>query len=167
MAQQKLFEIDPVSLPGNVRMLKEYEHPTFHDPIRIYLVDSNVLVVQGESTYPDGDVVKDQLELPAEAIAWLVDSIESRFWKAPSDGGLPRNVLHDMATIDSERIKINRGVSIGGEGIGGFRIVNLDRLDYGKWPRSQEFGFTDVELVDMALLEFFKDFAQRHASGQI
>ena len=168
MPQQKLFEIDPDNFGFNVRLVKEYRHPTFDDPRRVFLVDGKTVVFQSQSIYPPtGELLRSQLELPAEAIGWLVESIETRFWEKPSEGGLPRDVLHDKAVIDGEPIKINRGVNIGGEGIGGFRIVNLDRQEYDKWKDLQEFSFTDIELVDMGLLDFFKDFAQRYASGQV
>ena len=168
MPQQKLFELDPANLPSGARLIKEYDHPTFHKPRRIFLINEALVVFQSESVSRlTGMMRRSQLELPAEAIGWLAESIETRFWKKPSEGGLPRDVLHDKAIIDGEPIKINRGVNIGGEGIGGFRIVNLDRQEYDKWKDLQEFSFTDIELVDMGLLDFFKDFAQRYASGQV
>jgi len=48
--------------------------------------------------------------------------------------------------IAGETVYINRGVSIGGEGIGGFSIANLSRNEYGSLTLKQSFGFTDYEL---------------------
>lgn len=168
MVKQQLPAIDPNAPPSDVHLLKEWRDPAFDDPRRIYLTGDGFLILQSESIYPPtGEILRSQLELPAEGAGWLADSIENRFWKKPSEGGLPVEVLHDQATIRGERIKINRGNNIGGEGVGGFRIVNLDREEGDEWHDLQEFGLTDFELVGQDLLTFLKDVASRYAAGQI
>ena len=165
---EHLGEIQPTALAANTRLIGEYEHPTFTgDMIRFFIVDQSLLVVQGETVFDDGRIWRNQLELPLAAASWIVDSIHNRFWRKPSEGGLPKNTLHDRTEIDGESIKINRGVSIGGEGIGGFSIANLSRLDYSRFSQKQSLGFTDYELKDMGLLDFLADLERKVQAGQI
>jgi len=160
--------IQPSALVADIRLILEYQHPTFEEGIiRLFIVDDSLLVFQDEGPVYTGEIWRIQLELPLAAASWIVDSIRNRFWRKPSEGGLPKNTIHDRTVIAGETVYINRGVSIGGEGIGGFSIANLSRLDYSRFSQKQGLGFTDYELKDMGLLDFLADLERKVQAGQI
>ncbi|WP_281558711.1 hypothetical protein [Thalassomonas sp. RHCl1] len=47
-----------------------------------------------------------EFTVPLSSLSWLVDIIENKFWKKPSQGGAPVDVLHYKNTVGGEDLKI-------------------------------------------------------------
>ena len=104
-----------------------------------------------------------QFELPINAIPWLIDTIENKFWKKASEGGLPGDVLHVDNTIEDEDLRIRFSPNCGGEGVQGFTLENYSRSDRGlNW---QDIQLPYTLLRDDGMLDLLKDISIRHAQG--
>lgn len=88
------------------------------------------------------DGMPEQFEMPLTGIKWMIETIEQSFETQPSSGGLAKNTMHVDACINDERLRIMYGVSIGGEGIGGYTVVNTSRSSYILPEASQQFSMT-------------------------
>jgi hypothetical protein len=73
--------------------------------------------------------------------------------------------LHTDVTIDNEDLELRYGVSVGGEGVGGYTIVNFDRSSYILPRYSQQFSIT-VDILKQVGRQFFKDILKRINSGE-
>jgi len=151
--------IDPLQAPTDAWMIKRIINPFFQEEERTYIWKSHVIFNSGEGFYS-------QLELPLPAIAWLVDLIENKFWKLPSEGGLPKDVFHFTGEVAGEKIKVSRGTSLAGDDIGGFVIINLSRGGYILEGSFQKHDITDHVLVEMKFMDFLRDLAARIARGE-
>ena len=56
-----------------------------------------------------GELVRDQLELPIEAVEWLVNTVENKFMKKASEGGLAKDKFNTDTKINEEYIVIRLG----------------------------------------------------------
>ncbi len=151
--------IDPFAHPVDAWQIKRIQNPFTEKEERTYVWKSHVIFHRGEGRY-------NQLELPLPAIAWLVEVIEEKFWRLPSEGGLPKDVFHFTGEVAGEKIKVRRGVSIGGDDIGGFVIINLSRASYILPSVPQEHNITDHVLMEMKFIDFLRDLAARIARGE-
>jgi hypothetical protein len=151
--------IDPLASPVDAWMIKRIINPFFDKEERTYVWKSFVIFNRGEGFY-------NQLELPLPGVAWLVEVIENKFWKLPSEGGLPKDVFHFTGEVAGETINVNRGSCLGGEGIGGFTITNLSRAGYILQQRPQVHDITDHVLVEMKYMDFLRDLAARIVRGE-
>jgi hypothetical protein len=109
----------------------------------------------------------DQFEMPLEGIAWMIETIEEKFERSPADGGLPQGKFNTATVVAGEHLQLRYGVSIAGEGIGGYTIYNFDRQDYITTYRedAQSFDFT-LDQWRESLRDFYKQIAQRVAAGE-
>jgi len=151
--------IDPLAPPVDAWMIKRIINPFFEEEERTYIWKSCVIFHVGEGDY-------NQTELPLSAVAWLVDVIENRFWKVPSEGGLPKDVFHFTGEIAGETINVIRGSCLAGEDIGGFTITNLSRGSYIDETQEQAHDITDHVLIEMKYMDFLRDLAARIARGE-
>jgi hypothetical protein len=111
------------------------------------------------------DSMPEQFEMPLAGVSWMINTIEQAFETPPSKGGLEKNKLHMDITIDSEDLELRYGVSVGGEGVGGYTIVNFDRSSYILPEASQQFSIT-VDVWKKVGRQFFKDILKRINSGE-
>lgn len=100
---------------------------------------SKPMIVRGvsyETDEPGYDLA--QLELPISATSWLIDTIENKFWKKASEGGLAGDTLHVDSEIDGENLRIRFSPNCGDEGIRGLTIENYSRKGrYVDWMEMQ------------------------------
>jgi hypothetical protein len=67
--------------------------------------------------------------------------------------------------IKDEHLSLRWGVSVGGEGVGGYTVYDFDRLEYLLNEQAQEFSFTN-ELWHAQVRDLFKTIAERHEAGE-
>jgi hypothetical protein len=126
-----------------------------------YFVERRRLIV-----IATGEVILDnQFEMPLEGVPWVVESIEQQFERKPSDGGLPRDVFNVQRVVGGEHLQLRYGVSVGGEGVGGYTVHNYDRASYITALMAQEFSFT-IDSWRANLREFFKELCERITAGE-
>lgn len=106
-----------------------------------------------------------QFEMPLAGVKWVINAIELGFERPPSAGGLEKETLHHDTRIQEERLRLMYGVSVGGEGVGGYTVVNTSRSSYILPRYSQELSFT-VDIWQQVGRQFFKDLLQRIQAGE-
>ncbi|PCH65347.1 MAG: hypothetical protein COC04_02120 [Gammaproteobacteria bacterium] len=121
----------------------------------------NELIIFREESYSrvKNKYLKDQLEAPASALVWAVDTIENGFGKKPNEGGLPRNVLHAETTIESEKLYLRRTMNCGAPNQQGYTLKNFSRFSYIDSDDYQEIQLPDYLLFDEGLLDKLKHLA--------
>ena len=106
-----------------------------------------------------------QFELPVTALPGLIDTIENKFWKKASEGGLPGDVLHVDAIIDEEDLRVRFSPNCGDEGIQGFTFENYSRN--GRSMNWQEMQIPYTLLREDGLLDLLKSINQKYALGNL
>ncbi|WP_166836919.1 hypothetical protein [Rheinheimera pleomorphica] len=107
-----------------------------------------------------------QFEMPLDALSWVLESIETMFERKPSLGGLAKDIQHTDKAFDGENIELRYGVSVAGEGIGGYTVTNFSR-DCHILPgeAAQTFSFALTIWQDHARA-IFKDIIKRQLAGE-
>ena len=169
---EKFNLIDLDNLAPDMRLLKQFDNPCFKGSKEFFIAKGRQIIIYSQEwfTYKDTGgkkLLADQIEIPAQAIQWIVDTIEIKFFKPPAQGGLPVDKFHHCEIIEDEELCINRSVSSGGEGIGGYRLVNLSRRSYISETDIQEFAMPDPFLFDYGLMDFLKDLGMKISRGEV
>lgn len=130
-------------------------------------VSKNLFIVRFQRALSDGRVTgRSQFEMPIEALSWVVDSIEKMFERKPSESGLSKDVQHLDKQFDGEHIELRYGVSVAGEGIGGYTLTNFNRDCYIlPGEASQTFSFA-LDIWHDHAKAMFKDIIRRHNAGE-
>ena len=102
----------------------------------------------------------DQFEIPMNALPWLIDTIEKKFWKKASEGGLAGDVLHVDNEVEGENLRIRFSPNCGDEGIQGFTVENYSRK--GRYVDWMEMQLPYTLLREDGMLDLLKDIANKH-----
>ena len=154
--------IDPKAIAGDIKLIKKFDNPCYKGSEDFFFKKDNHIIIYSQkwmTLFGNSELAADQIEIPASAIQWIIDTIEIKFFKPPSEGGLPADKFHHKETIEGELLKINRGVSTGGEGIGGYRLLNLSRKKHTLDTWNQEYAMPDPFLFEHGLMNSLKDLA--------
>lgn len=101
-----------------------------------------------------------QFELPISALPWIIDTIENKFWKKASEGGLSGDVLHVDSDIEGEELRIRFSPNCGDEGIQGFTLKNYSRK--GRYVDWMEVQLPYTLLREDGMLDLLKDISKRY-----
>lgn len=104
-----------------------------------------------------------QLELPINALPWLIDTIENKFWKKASEGGLPGDTLHVDYIAENENLRIRFSPNCGTEGVQGVTLENYSRK--GRHVDWQEMQLPYSLLREDGMLDLLKDIFTQHERG--
>lgn len=96
----------------------------------------------------------EQFVVPLTSLSWLVDIIETKFWKKPSQGGAPADVLHYEQLFNNEDIEIRFTPNCQKEFEPGVTITNYSRPQ-GR-SKYSEIGIPYYTLKDKKLLQAMK-----------
>jgi hypothetical protein len=156
--------IDPGQLEPTTQLLYKFDNPVFKGRQDIFFRQQDHVIIYSQKMFTWKDTGKaelfaDQIEIPARAIQWIVETIEIKFFNRPDKGGLPDGVFHHCETIKGEKLCINRTANSGGEGIGGYRLVNMNRKSHISDTSKQEFAMPDPFLFEHGLMDYLKDLA--------
>ena len=162
--------LDPANLPQGVVRLGRLPDPFANDlseaVISLFAVEGLFICHWQKLIKADGTIAGvDQFEMPLDGVRWVVTTIEQDFQRKPSEGGLPRDVFHSNTMIAGEHLSLRWGVSVGGEGVGGYTVNNFDRTEYILNRESQRFRFTN-DLWHERLHQLFISIAERHEAGE-
>jgi hypothetical protein len=104
--------------------------------------------------------------MPLAGVRWVIEAIEQQLERKPSEGGLPRDRFHVDGSIEGESLEVRYGVSVTGEGVGGYTIYNFSRGGYILPEATQEMSFA-IDDWRESIRDLFHDIARRYASGQL
>jgi hypothetical protein len=149
------------------RLPSPFSNPqkNYEDIADFYIGDGYLINRREDRKNGISDDMPEQFEMPLAGVSWMINTIEQAFETPPSKGGLEKNKLHTDVTIDNEDLELRYGVSVGGEGVGGYTIVNFDRSSYILPRYSQQFSIT-VDIWKQVGRQFFKDILKRINSGE-
>lgn len=108
----------------------------------------------GKDGKPDKLLGGTILEFPLPVLRWFVESIEEKFMKTESEGGLKKEEYTINKEFNNEKLVISRWF-----GNPGYSLANFNRdshINLLKNKKNQEFCFTDKMLFDHGLLDKFK-----------
>ena len=103
-----------------------------------------------------------QTEIPLDALPWIIDIIENKFWKPASQGGLSNSVLHVNNLVAGEDILIRFTPNCGDEGEKGFTLENYARLPLRGSDNHQSIQLSNRLLRDSGLLGLFKQIVSKY-----
>jgi len=154
--------IDPFNLPENHQLIHESESLGASDEdFKIIMSHTTIYLQQltkplfGKSDIPNYDVY--QIELTISACHWVAKTIEHKFWKNDSQGGLPKGIYTFKETVDDERLALYREMNAGAKNQKGFRLTNFSRPSRTyKDENYQDFFITDLQLIEGGLLDILK-----------
>ena len=141
---------------------------THREYINDVFVSKELFFVRFSRAFSDGRTTgRSQFEMPLAALSWVVESIETMFERKPSLGGLAKDVQHTDKAFDGENIELRYGVSVAGEGIGGYTVTNFSRDCYIlPGEAAQTFSFALSIWQDHART-MFKDIIKRQLVGEL
>lgn len=162
------------SLPEQ-RLLRVYNDPMGGGDKYYFIHQSEHLLIYLEDfhTYPKtaGDLAgttelfRYQYEMPLPGIHWFIDVIEQKFFKSPSEGGLPANKLSYEETVSGEVLHVMR--TLGGGERPGYVITNGSRHAHYGGPDLQELNLSDRWLFDGGLMDYLKELADQYEQGTL
>lgn len=169
--RKQLGLIDYNNIPSEYIYIGRIPSPLSSPKINYEIIDDifvgDGLLIDRKESRNNGvsDGAENQFEMPLAAVGWMIDAIEQGFEKPPSAGGITKNTLHTDTRINDERLRVMYGVSVGGEGVGGYTIVNPSRSGYILPRYSQQFSIT-VDIWNKFGRAFFKTLQKRIDAGE-
>lgn len=158
-------------------LLKFFKSPQKEKGSDFYFIkqDQHLLVyTERFHTYPltsnfmpgQTELLADQFEMPLEAIRWLIDVIEQKFFKSPEDGGLPANKMSYEEIVAGEDLHIMRSANAGCPHPG-YAITNGSRRSHMDSDDSQTLSLSDPWLFENGLMDYLKLLANKYEIGQL
>lgn len=132
----------------DVKEVKKFINPISQLP-EIYYVANNLLIISR---------VDNQLELPLASIAHIASAIKYKFYEKENKGKL---VFNWEEIIDGQKIALQRGMALWGDGISGFTCYNCSRSSYIYSGRVQKHDFFDVVLLEYGILDFMFEISKK------
>ncbi|WDE03278.1 hypothetical protein SG34_017960 [Thalassomonas viridans] len=154
--------LDTQNLPVGHHIVTELVD-AFKDGELLYLIKtSDVAIFLRKEVWKVGNYLDEdepgysleQFILPLNAIPWLVDVIENRFWKKPGQGGAPVDVLHYGHIFNDEDLEVRFTPNCLKEFESGVTITNYSR-PHGRLKFSR-FAIPYYTLKEKRLLEAMK-----------
>lgn len=116
--------------------------------------------------YGQKELRADQLEMPLSGVRWFIDVIEQKFFKPPSEGGLPADSISYREDVDGERLHVLRAVMAGCPHPG-YDITNLNRRSHILDEDHQTLSLSDPWLFNRGLMDFLKEIADKYEQGTL
>ena len=154
--------LDTKNLPVGYKIIIEIVDAFYSGSIVYLITNNNEAIFLSKDVYLSTGYRKEdepgyslsQFIVPLSAIAWLVDIIENKFWRKPSQGGAPADVLHYGHIFEDEDIEIRFSPNCQKQFEQGITITNYSRPD-GRLKYS-DIGIPYYTLKDKGLLQAMK-----------
>lgn len=158
------------------QLLAQFTSPQRQNGPNFYFVrDGDHLIVYYERlhVHPDTspfsgeeELIANQLEMPFSGVCWFIDVIEQKFFKPPSEGGLPADSISYREDVDGERLHVLRVMNAGSPHPG-YKITNLSRKSHIGSFAPQTLALSDPWLFDKGLMDFLKKIADKYEQGTL
>lgn len=172
---QKLALHNPRNPHPEHKVLRVFTTPQGKDDYYFIRQNDHLLVYDERfHTYPETagggragttKLLNSQFEMPLPGIRWFIDVIEQKFFKSPSEGGLPANKLSYEETVAGEQLHVMR--TLGGGERPGYVITNGSRHAYYGGPDLQELNLSDRWLFEGGLMDYLKKLADKYEQGTL
>lgn len=174
----QLFEqYDPRNPKPEHRLLKFFKSPQEINGEDFYFVkQNNHLLIYSEwlrkypltSPYNAGQtkLLTDQFEMPLEAIRWLINVIEQKFFKSPEEGGLPASKISYEEIVAGEDLHVMRSANAGCPHPG-YAITNGSRRSHMDSDDLQTLSLSDPWLFQNGLMDYLKSLAESLEKGRL
>lgn len=145
--------------PGECFILK-LDYPEFPDHIMGIYIKDNYLVIRTDAWNPFREIRNsDQEEFPLDSLRWIIDTMENRFFKKPTEGGLPESVRRLDTYVNNELIGINASANCCAEFQPGYDIWNANRRSYINRRAGHTWQVPSYQLTKNGLLDKLKKIA--------
>ncbi len=169
-------QYDPLNSLPEHRLLKFFKSPQEVNGEDFYFIkqDQHLLVYterlhvypSTSKHYGEQELLADQFEMPLEAIRWLIDVIEQKFFKSPEDGGLPANKISYEEIVVGEDLHIMRSANAGCPHPG-YAITNGSRRSHMAPRNMQTLSLSDPWLFQNGLMDYLKSLAHDYENGKL
>ncbi|MCJ8320812.1 MAG: hypothetical protein MJK12_14330 [Colwellia sp.] len=142
---------------------KEYLYTIIQNNNLFLLMQSpkTIRFVNGKAIPITGEKYRyNQLQLPLPSLPWLTDSIENRFWKKASEGGLANDVLHVNEIVAEEDLLLRFSPNCRAEGVQGFTLKNYSKPDTQAGDKYTYMDLPYSLLIEGGLLDAWKKIIQ-------
>ncbi|HDY7997763.1 TPA: hypothetical protein ACGUON_004490 [Vibrio vulnificus] len=164
-------EIDPLTIaqhPSLVAIVPDNRNPTKN---YYFLLIDNYIILATAKYFTDkltreSEWLHYQIEFPKRGLRWFLDTLEGKFFKTATEGGLPKGKFNDEGIVDGERLKLRRAFNADGEGGGGYAFITLDRID-DYIGLAKSYTFTDELLFRHGMIDTMRDIAKKIDLGQL
>lgn len=162
--------INTASLPSNHSTESVIKDPVMTDYTRFVISGSETLIFLSKiiadkrisSKEDEPGLWLEQAEFPLVALPWIVRMIEEKFWRLPSQGGLPNETLHIDATIAGEELRIRHVPKCSDDGEKGIKLQNLSRNAVNGKGNSQSVLLPNKLLQHAGLLQTLKNLCSKN-----
>ncbi|MDZ7924258.1 MAG: hypothetical protein U5M23_09370 [Marinagarivorans sp.] len=174
---QLFTQYDPRNPQPEHNLLRFFKSPQEENGEDFYFIkqDRHLLVYSERlHTYPltspynagQTKLFKDQFEMPLEAIRWLINVIEQKFFKSPEDGGLPAHKISYEEIVGGEDLHIMRSANAGCPHPG-YDITNGSRRSHMSSDDMQTLSLSDPWLFKNGLMDYLKSLADDFEKGRL
>jgi hypothetical protein len=166
-------DIDPLTIKQNPAVVGSLLHNRKPTITYYVLIVEDYALIAVCDWFTDGETGESewltyQLEMPKSGIAWIVDTLENKFFKLSHEGGLPADVRHYEEMIEGEKLGIGREMGLGSNDNreAGYSFITMSRPEPGE-HMGKELSFTDSFLFEHGFFELLKSTAQKIKSGAL
>lgn len=103
------------------------------------------------------------LEIPLKGLPWFVQTLEEKFFKHSSEGGLPAGEFGYAEIVEEEELSVSRMFGEPGYCLHNFARTSHDPLD----DAHQKAYFSDEWLFELGLLDQLKELSMKIENGEI
>ena len=174
---QLFAQYDPRNPSSEHQLLRFFKSPQKEKGSDFYFIkQNNHLLVYTERfhTYPltsdfmpgQTELFADQFEMPLEAIRWLINVIEQKFFKSLEEGGLPASKISYEEIVAGEDLHVMRSANAGCPHPG-YAITNDSRRSHMDADDLQTLSLSDPWLFQNGLMDYLKSLADDFEKGRL
>lgn len=162
-------DIDPLTIKQHPNLVASLPDDRKPNKTWYFLIIDDYMLIANTTFFTDkmtknSEWLHYQIEFPKRGLIWYLDTIRNKFLKTEAEGGLPKGKFSDSATIDGERLALQRAFNADGNRGGGYSFVTVDRKDN---RLAKEYTFTDALLFEHGLMDVLEDILAKIKSGSL
>lgn len=153
--------IVPEQLDLSTKLLKTFDHPLVKGEEFFLFKKLDYIIILSQKLilpklFGKTKRITNQIEVPFNAISWIVDTIENKFIKSPQKGGLPNNIRLYKESVEGEELQISCIDTTKKNNPKGYVLSNFSRNHHSSKKSIQEIPFPDELLFQNGLMDYLK-----------